>query len=117
MDKESKAQFILNMAKELVLSGKYPIPKRSIVLSGRILLPKIETTKESIEERQSAFLKGYKELVRLLESLYDELVLPSDSRDVSSQLTHQITEQKLKNLQPVVQRVKNQAKKKRNKKK
>ena len=92
---------------------------RSIILSGRILIPKIETTKESIEERQHAFLKGYKELVRLLDSLYDELLTTSDSRDVTSKLFNQVTEQQVENVpktdsvqrpvvQKVVQRVKQQ---------
>ncbi len=56
MDKDQKAQFILNLAKELVISGKYPIPKKEIVISSIALIPKIETKYEPLPERQQSFI-------------------------------------------------------------
>lgn len=73
LEKEEKAQFLLNLAKELILSGKYPVPKRGLVISGRFPLPLIETTKESLEERQKMFLSGLMELVHTLDRLYKDV--------------------------------------------
>lgn len=93
MDNESRAQFILNMAKELVLSGKYPVPKRGFIISSKMFLPKIETTQETIEDRQQKFLNGYRKLVNMIDSLYKELLVdPVMAENISQKLEEIIGE-------------------------
>ncbi len=73
MTEEKKAQFILNIAKELVISGKFPIPRKEIIISNISLIPKIETKYEPLEERQKAFISGFTTLVNSLYELYESI--------------------------------------------
>ncbi len=73
MDSEEKAQFILNLAKELVVSGKYPMPKKEIIIKSIALIPRIDTKYEPLPERQQAFTSGFINLVKSLSDLYDSL--------------------------------------------
>ncbi len=74
MDKEAKIQFILNLAKELIASGKYPVPRKELIISNISIIPRFDTKYESISERQKLFISGYRELVKSISELYDDLL-------------------------------------------
>ncbi len=74
MDEKRKEQFILDLAKELVISGKYPMARKEIMISNIAIIPKLEKKYEPLLERQKTFISGLNMLVDALSDLYDSLL-------------------------------------------